>query len=303
MISGRMALPATSWLEFCRGAPQDTLRTPLLIKIFAQHCRQYKKLIKNCLMEVVLLVTGLATVTLTCIILFTRRKTARNAPNERTISPRVSTPLRQPSQGVAVIVQYAAASGEVINRHLEVRELKDVQYEGALRPRLLLLGWCQQRHERVEIPVTRIGCVADPRTGGVYDKKDTIISYLRLITPGNLATPEDRRAEGRLELERAEQDRKLILAPINVTIGWRFSHGKGDPQTIRVWVTAIALRADSRAYALFVETMGGISEERPYFITPLGSGHREVVTLEVEEAKYEQDAIAEWAEQWLRKPE
>ncbi|MCA3352329.1 MAG: hypothetical protein INF97_17235 [Roseomonas sp.] len=145
--------------------------------------------------------------------------------------------------------------------------------------------------------------MADPRTGGVYDKNDTITSYLRLIAPGNLATPEDHTAEGRLELERAKRDRKLILTPVNVTIGWRFSYGKGDPQTIRVWVTAIAIRADSRASALFVEPMGGVSEERPYFIKPLGSGHREVVTLEVEEARYEEDAIAEWAEQWLRKPD
>ena len=78
--------------------------------------------------------------------------------------------------------------------------------------------------------------------------------------------------------------------------------GRGATQSARVWITAVAIGPDGRAYALFVESIGGGSAERPYFIMPLGSGHREVLTIEGEDESHEGEAIATWAEQWLGKP-
>jgi len=227
----------------------------------------------------------------------------KRAFSEPTNSPQPDVAASSPGEGIPLFIQYAEANGEVNSRRIDGLKVKEVQSEGTRRPRLLLFGWCHQRRARIEFAVARIESLTDPRTGEVYDKKSAIAGYLRLVALENTATPEDRQAEGYREVERAKRDRKLVLTPVNASIEWRFSHGKGATQSARVWITAVAVGPDGRAYALFVESIGGGAAERPYFIKPLGSGHREVLIIEGEDESHKGEAIATWAEQWLRKAE
>ena len=245
---------------------------------------------------------GLAAFAMIGLALVAWRTAKKRAFSEPTNSPRPAAAASSPGQGNPLFIQYAEANGEVNSLRIDVLKVEEVQSEGTRRPRLLLFGWCHQRRARIEFAVARIESLTDPRTGEVYDRKSAIAGYLRLVALQNTATPEDRQAEGYREIERDKRDRKLILAPVNVNIGWRFSHGKGATQSARVWITAVAIGPDGRAYALFVESIGGGSAERPYFIMPLGSGHREVLTIEGEDESHEGEAIATWAEQWLGKP-
>jgi hypothetical protein len=254
-------------------------------------------------MDNLLLVAGLAACALIGLVLLTWRTAKKKALSERTNSLPIAVAASSLGQGIPIFIRYAEPNGEVKGWGIDVLEVKEVQYEGTLRPRLVLFGWCHQRRARTEFAVTRVESLTVPRTGEVYDKSDAIAGYLRLVASEKIATPEDRQAEGYREIERAKRDRKLILTPVNASIEWRFSHGKGATQSARVWITAVAIGLDGRAYALFVESIGGISEERPYFIKPLGSGHREVLTVEGEDESHEGEAISTWAEQWLRKPE
>lgn len=254
-------------------------------------------------MDNLLLVAGLAACALIGLVLLTWRTAKKKTLSERTNSPPIVVAASSPGQGIPLFIRYAEPNGEVKGWGIDVLEVKEIQYEGTLRPRLVLFGWCHQRRARTEFAVTRIESLTVPRTGEVYDKSDAIAGYLRLVASDKIATPEDRQAEGYREIERAKRDRKLILTPVNASIEWRFSHGKGATQSARVWITAVAIGLDGRSYALFVESIGGASEERPYFIKPLGSGHREVLTVEGEDESHEGETIATWAEQWLRKPE
>jgi len=246
---------------------------------------------------------GLAAFAMIGLALVAWRTAKKRAFSGPTNSPRPAAAASSPGQGIPLFIQYAEANGEVNSLRIDVLKVEEVQSEGTRRPRLLLFGWCHQRRARIEFAVARIESLTDPRTGEVYDRKSAIAGYLRLVALQNTATPEDRQAEGYREIERAKRDRKLILTPVKVSIGWRFSHGKGAKQSARVWITAVAIGPDGRAYALFVESIGGGSAERPYFIMPLGSGHREVLTIEGEDESHEGEAIATWAEQWLGKPE
>jgi len=251
-------------------------------------------------MEIVMVVAG-ATVIAGCGLAVVLRGSDRKGGSVvQTTSPSIRSASAPPSKGIPLDIQYADPNGQVSGYRIEVLEVREKHYEGAVRPRLLVIGWCHLRRGENEFAVSRIEAIADPRTGEIYDKTDAIAGYLRLIASSNIATPDDRSLEGYREVARAKRDRKLILSPINATIEWRFSHGKGAPQSMRVWITAVALRLDGQAYALFAETIGRVPEERPYFINPLGSGHPEVLALEEEDNRHEGDAILRWAEKRVR---
>jgi hypothetical protein len=252
-------------------------------------------------MENDLFLAGLAAIAMIGLALVAWRTAKKRTFSELTNSPLPAAAAPSPGQGIPLFIQYAEANGEVNSRRIDGLKVKEVQSEGTLRPRMLLFGWCHQRRARIEFAVARIVSLTDRQTGEVYDKTGAIAGYLRLVALDNTATPEDRQAEGYREIERAKRDRKLILAPVNASIEWQFSHGKGATQSARVWITAVAIGPDGRAYALFVESIGGGSVERPYFIKPRGSGHREVLTIEGEDESHEGEAIATWAEQWLSK--
>jgi len=254
-------------------------------------------------MEMVFIVAGIAAVTVVGFVILPRRANKSGAPVERTSAAQHIAPSSQSEKGIPLNIRYADGDGEVTSRRIDLSEIREEHYEGLLRPRLIMTGWCYQRRDWSEFVVARIELLTDLRTDEVYDTADAIAGYLRLIAPGAMASLADRVSEGYREIDWAKRDRKLILTPLNATIDWRFSNGTATPKIMKVWITGAAIRPNGQAYAVFAEPIGGASEERPYFTKPLGTGHREVLAIEVEDRKYEGDAIVAWAEERFRKPD
>lgn len=249
-------------------------------------------------MEILLLIALLAGAGIIGLAL-SRRLTGKKAPSSnRSPMPHPNAPPPKPGEGIPLELKYVDSNGEITSRRIDLIEVTVERYDGALRPRMLI-GWCHLRQDWRNFAIGRIETLTDPRTGEIYDQTGAIAGFLRLIATEDIALPEDRRFEGYRELDRTERDKKLLSDPAKVIIHWRNSNGRGATKSTKVLINGVAQRPGGSAYALIVEPVRGGAEERPYFIKPLGSGHREILILEEDEARYEGEAIARWAEERL----
>jgi hypothetical protein len=252
-------------------------------------------------MEILLLIALLAGAGIIGLTLSRRRTEKKSSSSNESPMPHPNTPPPKQGEGTPLDLKYVDSNGEITSRRIDLIEVTVEHYDGALRPRMLI-GWCHLRQDWRNFAFGRIETLTDPRTGEVYDQTGAIAGFLRLIATEDIALPDDRRFEGYRELDRTERDKKLLSDPAKVIIHWRNSNGKGAPRSSKVWINGVAQRPGGSAYALIAEPFRGGSEERPYFIKPLGSGHREILTLEEDETRHEGEAIARWAEERIGGP-
>ena len=251
-------------------------------------------------MELFLVVAGLVAVLALGGLAFRRREPEPGIPNHP--MDHEHPPAPPPGQGIPLEIRYAEVSGKETSLRIDLTEVHEEHYEGILRPRLVAFGWCHSREDWSEFTVARIRSLTDLRTGEIYDKASAIAGHLRVVAPGGQATPELRLSEGYREVDQAKRDRKLILAPPIATMTWRFSNGQGAAKTMSARITAVALRHDGEAYAVFAEPINGVSEDLPYFIAPLGTGHRQALALQLGGISYRGSAIASWAAEHFHRP-
>lgn len=215
--------------------------------------------------------------------------------SERTNHP--PPPQRQqtpPKAGVKLSLSYADVDGVFTEREITLIEIEGRMAEGIFWPNLLH-AWCHLRGDNRHFAVSRIQALTDKTTGEIYEKKPAITGFLRIIAPGDMATPDDRRFTGYRELDMAARDRVFLSTRPVVYLTWQSARSRAKPKRRKATVNSVCKNRLGEPYGFWVENNGNsLESESPYFLFPDGSGVRKAIQIEDGDSLVEGASIQRW---------